>query len=183
MPQGKKPANKKKSTGSQTKTENAKSLTSLKRELVRHTDAYCKALLNQEYQQMCRVMIRGLCVKNSPALRGNIQTWAAAIVGAIGYVNELHNRKMKPYIARTTFINKLHVDAKTYQKYLKILIDGFDLIPYDPDFTLPSLIPANPLIAAACSPSLLQEDGGWGTCCDLANGFIQNCTSGGDCCC
>jgi len=137
----------------------ALTLAELKKQLTAHTDAFCKELLTNEYRDMCRVMIKGLCVKDSPALEGDVRTWAAAVVGAIGYVNELHDSKMQPHYSKAVFLKKLNVDAQEYKAYLQVLIHGFDLIEYDPDFTLPSLIPLNPLIAMASSPTLLQEDG------------------------
>ena len=49
-------------------------LPELQNTLIKHTDAFCKALLNTEYRDMCRVMAKGLCVEKSPALKGDVRS-------------------------------------------------------------------------------------------------------------
>jgi hypothetical protein len=177
----------KKKTSKPRKVTKKPTLAELKKTLTKHTDAFCKELLNEEYRSMCRVMIKGLCVKDSPAFDGDVRIWAAAVVGAIGYVNDLHDSKLEPHYTKATFLKKLDVDKQEYQAYLKVLIHGFDLIQYDPDFTLPSLLPMNPLIAMATSPTLLQEGGCCGGgcatsgCCNPAGCTMEGCGAAGCC--
>jgi hypothetical protein len=159
---------KKKKTSKPVKARPASQLHSLKtleKELTRHTDQFCKELLNKEYRDMCRVMARGLCVENSPARQGDLRTWAAAIVGAVGFVNFLHDPKLPLHYKKSDLARKLGVPLSSFNKHTKALIDGFDLIPFDPDFTLPSMISINPLIAMATSPTLLDECCSAGSCC------------------
>lgn len=191
MPTAKKPVSKKPAAKPSKAVKKTKApaltLPELKKQLIKHTDAICKELLNDEYRDMCRVMIKGLCVKESPALEGDVRTWAAAVVGAIGYVNELHDSKMQPHYSKAAFQKKLNVDSQEYQAYLKVLIHGFDLIKYDPDFTLPSVLPLNPLIAMASSPSLLTEGGCCGGgcasegCCNAEGCTMEGCGAMGCC--
>lgn len=163
-------------------------LTELKKELIEHTDAFCKDLLNEEYRDMCRVMAKGLCVEDSPAFAGDTRTWAAAIVATVGYVNFLDDASFKPYISQTDLAKKLDIPKAVLNKHRKVLIDGFDLIPFDPDFTLPSMIPMNPLITLASSPTLLEGCCQAGSCSDSESGCCENgnCSMEGcdrvDCC-
>ncbi|HQR05948.1 MAG TPA: DUF6398 domain-containing protein [Gemmatales bacterium] len=152
------------------------SLAVLKKELTRHTDAICKAALNKEYQSMCRMMVKGFCIEESPGRKGDIKTWAAAVVGAVGYVNALFKKGSEPHLTKAQVAKKAGVPLAEFNKHLKIMINGFDLIEYDPDFTLPSMIPMNPLIAMATSPTLLSEDENQITICDA-----QVCCGGESC--
>lgn len=155
------------------------SLAALRKALVTQTDAYCKAFLNKEYRDVCRVMVKGLCIEGSPALQGTPKSWAAAVVGAVGYVNGLHDAKlkMKPLMTKAELQKKLGVASKDYDVKLRLLVKGFGLIRFDPDFLVPSLLPISPLMAMAASPTLLNEGCcGGGTCC-----AEEGCCSVGEC--
>lgn len=147
------------------------SLETLQKELIKHTDAFCKQHLNAEYRDMCRVMAKGLCVDESPARVGDTAIWAGAIVATVGYVNFLDDAEMKPFLSKADLAKKLGIKASILNKHRDILIYGFDIIEFDPDFTLPSMIPLNPLIAMATSPTLLEGD-----CCEAGG-----CCEGGSC--
>lgn len=178
------PVKKKKQASKPVKAKAAGQLHSLKtleKDLTKHTDLFCKELLNKEYRDMCRVMARGLCVKNSPARQGDLHTWAAAIVGAVGFVNFLHDPELPLYYKKSELARKLGVPLAAFNKHTKALIDGFDLIPFDPDFTLPSMIPMNPLIAMATSPTMMGECCSAGSCC-AENGCDPSACEKEDCC-
>jgi hypothetical protein len=156
----------------------ANSVAALKKALTTETDAYCKAFLNKEYRDVCRVMVKGLCIADSPAFDGSPKSWAAAVVGAVGYVNGLHDAKlkMKPYLSKAALQTKLKVNAKLYAAQVKLLIKGFGLMKFDPDFLIPSLLPVSPLMLAAASPTMLEGCCGGGTCC-----AEEGCCNVGEC--
>lgn len=184
MPTAKKPAAKKSPPPARKSAKEVLAkLPELKKELIKHTDAFCKELLNDEYRDMCRVMAKGLCVEESPARTGDIRTWAAAIVATVGYVNFLDDKEFQPFISQGDLAKKLGVSKTTLNKHRKILIDGFDLIPFDPDFTLPSMIPMNPLItmAMASSPTILEDCCMDGSCCKNGGCSMEGCERE-DCC-
>jgi len=175
----KKPTTKSKKPATKSKLH---SLETLQKELIKHTDAFCKQHLNTEYRDMCRVMAKGLCVEESPARQGDPAIWAGAIVATVGYVNFLDDKELKPYLSRGDLAKKLGISQTILNKHRKVLIDGFDIIPFDPDFTLPSMIPMNPLIAMATSPTLLEgdccEEGG---CCEGGSCSMEGCGKEGCC--
>ncbi|SJM94893.1 DUF6398 domain-containing protein [Crenothrix polyspora] len=54
------------------------------------TDTFCDQYLNDEYKEMVRLAVAALCRKRpSPLLKGKENTWAAAVVHALGMVNFL----------------------------------------------------------------------------------------------
>jgi hypothetical protein len=68
-------------------------------EVTAHTDAVCKAHLNEEYAGLARELAAALGRKRpSPLLRGKPATWAAGIVYALGTVNFLFDRASEPYL-------------------------------------------------------------------------------------
>ena len=161
-----------------TKPAKTPSVAMLKKALTTQTDAYCKAFLNKEYRDVCRVMVKGLCVPDSPAFDGTAKSWAAAVVGAVGYVNGLHDAKlkMKPYLSKAALQTMLKVNAKLYAAQVKLLIKGFGLMKFDPDFLIPSLLPISPLMMAAASPTLMENCCGGGSCC-----AEEGCCNVGEC--
>lgn len=150
-------------------------LPELKKQLSQHTDAFCKELLNKEYRDMCRVMVKGLCVEGSPALKGDVKTWAAAVVASVGMVNALDDPQFTPHYTKAQLAKKMGIPLAVLNKHTKVLVTGFDLMPYDPDFTIPSLIPMNPLIAMASSPTLLQECCEGEGCCEMVECVEEGC--------
>lgn len=164
-----------------TKKTSLTPLPELKKQLTKHTDAFCKELLNKEYRDMCRVMAKGFCIEESPARTGDVRTWAAAIVAAVGMVNALDDAQFTPHYTKAQLAKKMGVPLAELNKHTKVLVSGFDLIPYDPDFTIPSMIALNPLIAMACSPTLLGECCEEGSCCEGSSCSMQGCDKE-DCC-
>lgn len=172
----KKPAKKKPVVRKKAPQPRLHGLPVLKKELTRHTDAFCKTLLNKEYRDMCRVMVKGFCIEESPGRKGDIRTWAAAIVGAVGYVNALFTKSSEPHYTKAQLAKKMNVPLAEFNKHLKVVVNGFDLIEFDPDFTLPSMIPMNPLIAMAVSPTLLQESCEVVECCGNDECSMEGCS-------
>lgn len=134
------------------------------KEITAHTDQFCADLLNEEYRDMCRLMAKNFCVKGSPALEGDARKWAAAVVNAVGYVNFLGDKSFPPHYTRQELAKRLGYSLSTLKKYTDVLIQGFELAPFDLDFTLPSLMDNNPLLALISSPSVLLGNCCGGTC-------------------
>jgi hypothetical protein len=128
-----------------------------RKELVAHTDQFCANLLNDEYRDMCRTMVKCLCVRGSPALEGDGRLWAAAVVAAVGKVNFLDDNSFKPFYTRADLAKRLGYSYSRLKKYTDILVEGFGLTPFDLDFTLPSLMKQNPLVTLLASPSALFQ--------------------------
>lgn len=67
------------------------------REVSALTDAFCCEHLNDDYAALSRRAIAALCRKRpSPLMSGNVNTWACAVVYALGQINFLDDRSMAP---------------------------------------------------------------------------------------
>ena len=108
---------------------------------------FCRERLNEEYEELCLKALAKLCRKRpSPLLKGRVNTWAAAIVYAVGSANFIFDKSNPHYtpaediagafgISKTTAANK----AADIRKMLKIDI-------FNSEWTLPSQMADNPAI-------------------------------------
>ena len=115
-------------------------------DLVGLTDTFCDAHLNAEYKGLCREMAVAVCQKGSPVLRGKTEGWAAGIVYALGRVNFLGDPSQTPHMKSTEIAKGFGVSMATMQAKAKIIREGLDLIPFHPDWCLPSKLDDNPLV-------------------------------------
>jgi len=110
------------------------------------TDAFCDAHLNAEYKDLCREMAVAICQKGSPVLKGKPEVWAAGIVYALGRVNFLDDPSQTPHMKSAEIAKGFGVSVATMQAKAKVIREGLDLVPFHPDWSLPSRMDDNPLV-------------------------------------
>ncbi|NIA21741.1 MAG: hypothetical protein GWP05_07215 [Anaerolineaceae bacterium] len=110
------------------------------------TDVLCDAHLNAEYKELCREMAVEICRDGSPVLRGKPESWAAGVVYALGRVNFLDDPSQTPHMRSAGIAKGFGISVGTMQAKAKTISEGLDLMPFDPDWTLPSKMDDNPLI-------------------------------------
>jgi hypothetical protein len=130
----------------ETATEVPKSYAARFSQLVGLTNAFCDAHLNAEYKGLCREMAAAVCQDGSPVLKGKPEGWAAGIVYALGRVNFLDDPSQTPHLKSTEIANGFGVSLATMQAKAKVIREGLDLVPFDPDWCLPSRLEDNPLV-------------------------------------
>ena len=114
--------------------------------LVGLTDAFCEAHLNAEYKGLCREMAVSVCQKGPPVLKGKTESWAAGIVYALGRVNFLDDPSQTPHMKSKDIAEGFGVSIATMQAKAKVIREGLDLMPFHPDWSLPSKMDKNPLV-------------------------------------
>lgn len=116
-------------------------------EITRLTDTYSSEHLNDEYATICRELTATLCRKRpSPLLQGKLNTWACAIVHAIGTVNFLFDASQDPYVPASQIASSFGISTSTMQAKSKQIRDLLDMYQMDPKWTLPSKIGDNMLV-------------------------------------
>jgi hypothetical protein len=115
-------------------------------DLVRLTDAFCDTHLNAEYKQLCREMAVVICQEGSPVLKGKAEGWAAGIVYALGRVNFLDDPSQTPHMKSREIAEGFGLSVATMQAKAKVIREGLDLVPFHPDWSLPSQMDDNPLV-------------------------------------
>ncbi len=116
-------------------------------EITQLTDAFSQAYLNDEYRDICRQLTATLCRKRpSPLSQGKANTWACAIIHAVGTVNFLFDASQKPYVPASQIWGYFGLSSSTMQAKSKQIRDLLDMYQMAPDWTLPSMVDQNPLI-------------------------------------
>ena len=110
-------------------------------------DAVCGQHLNAEYAELGRRLTAALARKRpSPLLRGKLETWAVGIIRTIGWANFLHDPSQTPHMKSTEIAKGFRVSMATMQAKAKVIREGLDLIPFYPDWCLPSKMDDNPMV-------------------------------------
>lgn len=115
-------------------------------ELVDLTDDFCRRLLNNEYQAVCRKMAVCLCQEGSPVLKGKAASWSCGLMYAVARVNFLTDPHQTPHLKSEEIAAGFGVSQATMHNKNREIQRGLDLVPLDPDFTIPSRMDDNPLI-------------------------------------
>ncbi|HET6383943.1 MAG TPA: DUF6398 domain-containing protein [Armatimonadota bacterium] len=116
-------------------------------EVVALTDAVCDERLNEEYKALSRQMAAALARKRpSPLLRGNLKTWACAIVYALGFANFLFDPSNDPHLSATELCDAFGVAPSTGSNKSREVRQMMGIRQLDPNWTLPSKVADNPLI-------------------------------------
>ncbi len=110
-------------------------------------DRFCRQHLNDEYAVLCRKLAEKLARKRpSPLSRGQPEAWASGIVRAVGFVNFLCDPSQTPHLRMEDIDRGFGVSVATGSARWKAIRELFDLHRFDPDWTLPSRMDANPLV-------------------------------------
>jgi hypothetical protein len=111
------------------------------------TDAVCREYLNEEYAELARRMAAVLCqFEPSPLESGKPQSWACAIVYALGKVNFLFDKTQKPHLRADALCKLFGVSPGNASPKANEILDNLGLVPMDPEWTLPSKLGDNPLV-------------------------------------
>ncbi len=114
--------------------------------IVALTDAFCDRLLNDEYKNVTRKMAARLCQQDASVLRGKLESWACGLMHATGKVNFLFDSTQTPHLKAEQVAKGFGVSSATMQAKSREIQNCLDLIPFEPDFTIASLVEENPLM-------------------------------------
>ena len=130
--------------------------------VVRLTDVFCRARLNEEYVVLCKEVAAELCDDGPPLLlSGKPQSWACAIVHAVGWVNFLSDPMQPPHIRPGDLSQSFGVSVSNMQAKSRVIRDELGMDRLDPQWILPSLREDHPfgqmLTLAGAMMSLTEE--------------------------
>jgi hypothetical protein len=109
-------------------------------------NAFCMNHLDEEYYELCDDLTWTAFEEDLPFEKGKPAGWASGIVHAIGFINFLQDPSQSPHMTSAQIAEEFGVSQQTMLTKSKIIRDEFDLIKFDPDWCLPSLIGDNPLV-------------------------------------
>jgi len=114
--------------------------------IVELTNNFCRINLDENYRELCEDLTWGAYEEGLPLEKGKPASWASGIVHAIGFINFLQDPSQSPHMTSAQLADGFGVSQQTMQTKSKIIRDEFDLMQFDPDWCLPSLIGDNPLV-------------------------------------
>jgi len=116
-------------------------------EIVVISDDFCKQHLNEEYAELARQMAATLARKRpSPLVNGQVRSWAAGIIYALGQVNFLFDKSQPPYMRADELCKQIGVSQQTASGRAQKIREMLDLFQLHPDWCLPSRVDSNPMI-------------------------------------
>jgi hypothetical protein len=118
-------------------------------EIIGLIDSFCDVYLNAEYKELCREMAVAVCQDGAPVLKGKPGGWAAGIVYSVGYVNFLGDPSQTPHMRSVEIAEGFNVSMATMQAKARLIRKEFDLIPFHPVWSLPSMLDKNPMVSMA----------------------------------
>lgn len=111
------------------------------------TDLFCEEHLDREYADLARLAVAALCRKRpSPLSSGKPQTWACAVLYALGQVNFLSDKSQKPFMAMADLCGHFGVSPSTGGNKAKLVRDALGIRQFDHKWTLPSRLAGNPTV-------------------------------------
>ncbi len=115
--------------------------------IVELTDKFSKEYLNDEYALLSRYATAALCRKRpSPLVTGYIDTWACAIIYALGQVNFLFDKSQKIYVSANDLCEGFGIAKSTASNKSKTVRDLLRMSQMDPNWCLPSKMDSNPMV-------------------------------------
>ena len=116
-------------------------------EIVAVTDDFCHRYLNQEYAALAQRMTASLCRKRpSPLTAGQALTWACGILYSLGQMNFLWDRATEPHMTTSEMCATFAVGQSTASAKAAEIRRVLNLHPFDPNWSLQSLLDKNPLV-------------------------------------
>lgn len=111
------------------------------------TDHFCQQKLNNDYKQLARYATAALCRKKlSPLLTGNINTWACAILHALGTINFLFDKNNQPFISAIDLATGFNLSTSTVGSKAKQVRNILKMHRFDHKWCLPSKLNDNDFI-------------------------------------
>jgi hypothetical protein len=111
------------------------------------TDDVCDRHLNSEYRDLARAMTAALCRKRpSPVVSGQPRTWACGIVYVLGRMNFLDDKSFSPHMTTAELCAAFDVGESTVHAKARVIERAIGAGPFDPQWTLPSMVDKNPLV-------------------------------------
>jgi hypothetical protein len=109
------------------------------------TDTFCREYLNEEYGELARLAVAGLCRKRpSPLSKGKPKIWACGTLYALGQINFLSDKSFEPSLSLGELCDLMGVGKSTASAKAKVISKALGLYQFHPDWTLPSLLGRHP---------------------------------------
>jgi len=115
-------------------------------QIVEMIDAFCDAHLNDDYKELCEEKAGAICRTRMPLSGSKPAGWASGVVHAVGWVNCLYDPTMSPHITSREISDEFGVSQGTMTAKSKMVRNGLQLVPLDPDWCISVEPEDNPMV-------------------------------------
>ena len=113
--------------------------------LIEMTDSFADLYLDEDYKMLCRKLIDKMGRKRQvPFLSGRLETWAAAVVYALGQINFLFDKSFEPYVSATDLCTYFGTSQSTTSQKAEKIRDMFKMRYFDEEFSTERTLKENP---------------------------------------
>ncbi|MBN1316779.1 MAG: hypothetical protein JXA42_14970 [Anaerolineales bacterium] len=113
--------------------------------LIRMAAEFCDLYLNDEYRELSEKLILKMKRKRQvPFMRGTADTWAAAVIFALGQINFLFDPETEPTIKPDVIADHFGISRSTVGQKAKTIRDMFDLFYWHPEFSTAQMADSDP---------------------------------------
>lgn len=117
------------------------------KEITALIEPFCDEFLTNGYKEMSLKLIAALARKRpSPLLAGRSNSWAAGIIYSLGRVNFLFDKDSEPHMSATSLCDCIGVSQGTASEYSRKIFNIFNMMQFDPNWTVPEKLSENPLV-------------------------------------
>ncbi len=96
------------------------------------TNQYCKERLNEEYAELVRHVVASLARKRpSPLIQGTINSWACSVIHAVGMINFLFDKSLKPYVSSADLAQSFNLSQSTVNSKSKQIRELLKMSQFD----------------------------------------------------
>lgn len=122
--------------------------------VIEYTDSFCKRHLDEEYVELCRRLAAKLGRKRpTPMSRGDLKTWAGAVIYTVGSMNFLFDRSQHPHMTADQISDLTGVPKRTLANKARAIRDLLNIRPFELDLCRRELLADHP------AAWLIQVDG------------------------
>lgn len=115
-------------------------------EILAVTGEVCAAHLDEEYSDLCGVLVGRLARKRpSPLARGGTRIWAAGVIYAVGRVNFLFDPSQQPHLSADQLAGCVGVVKTTMANKAALIVKALDIGIFEPDLTRVAMLEQHPL--------------------------------------
>ena len=108
-------------------------------------DQVCTDHLDEEYGELCRVLVARMARKRpSPLVRGNVRIWAAGAIYAVGQINFLFDRSQDPHLTADELAAHLGVVKSTMANKASLISQTLKLGFFEPELTRVEMLEDHP---------------------------------------
>jgi hypothetical protein len=143
-------------------------------EILAVSDHVCVAHLDEEYAELCRVLVARLARKRpSPLARGDVRIWAAGSIYAVGQVNFLFDRSQDLHLTADQLAGRVGVAKSTMANKASLISKTLGLEIFEPDLTRVAMLEQHPMAW------IVQVNGFWSTLARCRKSFRTKPGGGG----